>query len=62
MRITRAWVQERADAYQKEYSFTDETGWAQIREDLKPEAGVGLKLPRAVAYGAWMALCDLLEK
>lgn len=61
MRITQAEVLRRAEQYRKDYGFDSGNGWAQIRGDLKPVKEGQLELPRAVAYGAYMALMDLLD-
>lgn len=60
-RITRDLIQQRMDWYAKEYGFSENSGWDQIRKDLvAPKVG-SCELPRAVAYGAYMALHDLLN-
>ncbi len=61
MRITRAEIERRAAQYEKEYGFNPLDGWAQVEKDLRPIPRFSLALPRAVAYGAYMALNDLLD-
>jgi hypothetical protein len=59
MRLTRQLLLDRLDYFEREYGFTQKTGWAQIRKDLRPPEGNAL--PRAVAYGQYEELHTLLE-
>lgn len=60
-RITMSKVEKMAEAYRKSYGFDPRDGWAQVWSDLPDTCKLSTKLPRAVAYGAYMALQDLLK-
>ena len=61
MRITKAEVARQMEQYEKKYGFDPRDGWNQVWPNLPTEDTKKTTLPRAVAYGAYMALSDLLE-